>query len=269
METEIIKSYFLQLSRKEQKAGLEALIFVSEEPIQLITLFNLLIKGQPNIKVISNETKELPDIFNKLDSSDDLNNINDIELAVDINYLEELILEINNELLESHRPFQIVHVGGGYQYAVRKEYGEILHLLSKSKSKRRLSHASLEVLAIVAYKQPITKPEIEQIRGVNSGEVVNALLEKNLVEAKGRRDTLGRPLLYGTSNDFLKFFGINGIEDLPKLRELEEFSGFDLSDQPTIEIRIDDNLHANLKEFDELTESEYITISQADKVIQN
>jgi segregation and condensation protein B len=85
-----------------------------------------------------------------------------------------------------------------------------------------LSQAALETLAIIAYKQPITKPEIEMIRGVNSDYILNTLLEKNLITIKGRSETIGRPLLYGTTEEFLKYFGLNNISDLPKPREIEE-----------------------------------------------
>jgi len=258
------KSHFLQLTKREQKGTLEALIFASDEPISDGNIYKILI----NNGLSSLENKDLPDIFN-IDSNVDLSTNNKIkELDVDFNYFEELIKEINLELLETHRPFQIIHVGGGYQYATRKEYDELLHILNKSKSRRRLSHASLEVLAIIAYRQPVTKPEIEQVRGVNSSEVVNSLIDKNFVEVKGRKDALGRPLLYGTTLDFLKAFGLNSIEDLPKLRELEEYSGFDLSDQPSIELKVDETLHADLKEFDELQYSDFISIEQAEKVIE-
>ena len=94
--------------------------------------------------------------------------------------------------------------------------------MSSEKSKRRLSQAALETLAIIAYKQPITKPELEQIRGVNSDYILNTLLEKNLITITGRAETIGRPLLYGTTTEFLKYFGLYNLSDLPKPREIEE-----------------------------------------------
>ncbi|MEJ2614592.1 MAG: SMC-Scp complex subunit ScpB [Ignavibacteriaceae bacterium] len=98
----------------------------------------------------------------------------------------------------------------------------ILRIVSSEKSKRRLSQAALETLAIIAYKQPITKPEIESIRGVNSDYMLNTLLEKDLITISGRAETIGRPLLYVTTNEFLKYFGLNNINDLPKPREIDE-----------------------------------------------
>jgi segregation and condensation protein B len=94
--------------------------------------------------------------------------------------------------------------------------------LSSEKSKRRLSQAALETLSIIAYKQPLTKPELESIRGVNSDYILNTLLEKNLITISGRAETVGRPLLYSTTSEFLKYFGLNKLSDLPKPREMEE-----------------------------------------------
>jgi segregation and condensation protein B len=103
-----------------------------------------------------------------------------------------------------------------------RKYGEYVALLSKEKSRRRLSAAALETLAIIAYRQPVSKPEIEAIRGVNCDQVLLNLMEKNLVVITGRSEAIGRPLLYGTTEDFLRSFGLNNLSDLPKLREIEE-----------------------------------------------
>jgi segregation and condensation protein B len=143
---------------------------------------------------------------------------------IEDDFFDKLIAEINTDLLITNRPFQIVQFAGGWQFATRAEYGELVHRLIKSKSNRRLTQASLEVLAIVAYKQPVTKPEIDQIRGVNSGDVINSLIEKNLLEIVGRRKTLGKPLLYGTTINFLKTFGLNSIDELPELRQFDELA---------------------------------------------
>ena len=85
-----------------------------------------------------------------------------------------------------------------------------------------MSQAALETLAIIAYKQPVTKPDIESIRGVNSGDIVNSLLDRELITMLGRSESLGRPLLYGTTSEFLRVFGLNALEDLPKMKEIEE-----------------------------------------------
>ncbi|TAL70600.1 MAG: SMC-Scp complex subunit ScpB [Bacteroidetes bacterium] len=165
--------------------------------------------------------------------------------------LSELINEINTELVETNRPFQIVNLAGGYVYSTRPEYGMLLQQIVKSKIKKRLSHAALETLAIIAYRQPVTKPEIEQVRGVNSIDVVNSLIEKGLVEIVGRKDVLGKPLLYATTQEFLKTFGLNGLEDLPKLRELEELSLEQEQPESNIEIVVDKNLEETYIELPE------------------
>ena len=107
------------------------------------------------------------------------------------------------------------------------QYATAQNLVYTSKNfsniiKKRLTQASIETLSIIAYKQPITKPEIEQIRGVNSSEIINSLVEKNLVESTGRKDVLGKPLLYKTTDNFLKVFGLQTLDDLPRLKDFDE-----------------------------------------------
>jgi len=111
------------------------------------------------------------------------------------------------------------------------EYADWLGKMMKEKAKRKLSPSALETLAIIAYKQPVTKPEIEAIRGVSADYVISTLLERGLITIVGRAATPGRPLLYGTTQDFLKHFGINDLADLPKPREIDEIMrepGFEL-----------------------------------------
>ena len=171
---------------------IEALIFASDESIPASEIINA-------IKEIDGDEIEITP--------------KDVDAAVD---------EINKYHEENDRPFQIIRIANGYTFATKPEYAKYVGYLSTEKSKRRLSQAALETLAIIAYKQPITKPEIEQIRGVNSDYMINTLLEKNLVTIKGRAETIGRPLLYATTDEFLKYFGLNTIADLPKPREIEE-----------------------------------------------
>lgn len=111
--------------------------------------------------------------------------------------------------------FEIVNLAGGYQFLTKPAYQASIGILLKQQSKKRLSTAALETLAIVAYKQPITKAGIEQIRGVGCDYAVQKLLDKSLVEIKGKDDTPGRPILYGTSEQFMEYFGINSLQDLP------------------------------------------------------
>jgi segregation and condensation protein B len=132
------------------------------------------------------------------------------------------IQHLNSLYEQEARAFRVVEIAGGYQFATRAEYSEYVVRLSKEKSRRRLSGASLETLAIVAYKQPVSKLDIENIRGVNCDEVLKSLLEKNLVTITGRAEAVGRPLLYGTTTDFLRHFGLHDLTDLPRPREIEE-----------------------------------------------
>jgi segregation and condensation protein B len=219
-EAEVIKPLFLRLSKKEQKSALEALIFSAEEPISSEYLYKILLIGNSNfLKSDELEVSESLDYIYKKD-----------EIASHFGFSEsdlvDLINDINLDLDSTGRAFQIVNVAGGYQFATREHFGELIQQLIKTKNKKRLSNASLECLAIIAYKQPISKPEIESIRGVNSNEVVNSLIEKKFIEPVGRRDVLGKPLLYGTTIDFLKTFALNSIEDLPRLKEFEELNNF-------------------------------------------
>jgi len=105
--------------------------------------------------------------------------------------------------------------GGGYQFLTKPAYQASIGILLKQQSKRRLSNSALETLSIIAYKQPVTKSEVENIRGVNCDYAVQKLLEKGLVEIKGKSDGIGRPLLYGTSPSFMEYFGINDLSELP------------------------------------------------------
>lgn len=155
------------------------------------------------------------------------------DVSLTIKDIDDIIDELNGKYSELGLAFRIVKVARGYLYATRPEFSSYLGILSSEKSKRRLSQAALETLAIIAYKQPITKPELEQIRGVNSDYILNMLLEKNLITIMGRSETIGRPLLYGTTDEFLKYFGLNQISDLPKPREIEEI----MNDEDFIEQR--------------------------------
>jgi segregation and condensation protein B len=116
-------------------------------------------------------------------------------------------------------PFQAYKVAGGYQFLTKPAYQASLGIFLKQKSKKRLSTSALEVMAIIAYKQPITKHQIEDIRGVNCDYAVQKLLEKELIEIKGKSDGVGRPILYGTSVKFMEYFGINSLQELPSPKD--------------------------------------------------
>jgi len=117
---------------------------------------------------------------------------------------------------------QLVAVAGGYQLLTKPAYHQSVALLLKNTSKKRLSQAALETLAIIAYKQPVTKAQIEQIRGVACDYALQKLLEKELIEIRGKSDAPGRPLLYGTSNAFMQYFNLNDLKDLPQPKDLPQ-----------------------------------------------
>ena len=110
---------------------------------------------------------------------------------------------------------ELVKSGGGYQFLTKPAYQASIGILLKQQSKKRLSNSALETLSIIAYKQPVTKSEAEQIRGVSCDYSIQKLLEKELIEIKGKSEGVGRPLLYGTSQKFMDYFGINDLKELP------------------------------------------------------
>ncbi len=132
------------------------------------------------------------------------------------------ITDLQNFYNQTGSAIDVAELAGGFQLVSREEYAIYLQKLFKGKSAPRLTHRALETLAIIAYKQPITKQEMESIRGVNVDGVVRTLLERNLVKIEGRQKAPGNPLLYGTSKFFLQYFGLNSLGDLPKLKEIDE-----------------------------------------------
>ncbi len=142
-----------------------------------------------------------------------------------------LITGLNKELEREGRPFRIVEVAGGYQFETLPQYGIFVEKLYHTRGRPKLSRASLETLAIVAYKQPISKAEIDALRGVDSDASIKTLQNRDLIEIKGRAETLGKPLLYGTTPEFLRYFGLNNIKDLPGADELASmFDGTELEE---------------------------------------
>jgi len=129
------------------------------------------------------------------------------------------VKDINAALDKGGRPYEIVEIAGGYQFRTRPEFGEML-ASAQPERKTRLSRAALDTLAVVAYRQPISRPEIEEIRSVDCGAVLRSLIDREFVRIVGRRDAPGRPALYGTSAHFLEAFGLGSLRDLPDLREL-------------------------------------------------
>jgi len=172
----------------------EALIFASDEPLttrQIIEILGSTESAGPRIRMKEDEVLGI-------------------------------IREMNGEYVAQGRSFRIIQIAGGFQYATMPDFAEWLGRMVKEKAKRKLSPAVLETLSVIAYKQPVTKPEIEAIRGVNADYAIQKLLERGLVTIVGRAVTPGRPLLYGTTQEFLKHFGVNDLAELPKPREIEE-----------------------------------------------
>lgn len=135
--------------------------------------------------------------------------------------IEKTILALEQKYQSEIFSFSIDRIAGGLQFLTKPAYQASISILLKQKSKKRLSTSALETLAIIAYRQPITKSEIEQIRGVNCDYAVQKLLEKELLEIKGKSDAIGRPVLYGTNNRFMEYFGINSLEELPQIKDFE------------------------------------------------
>ena len=212
------------------KSIIESLIFASDEPIS----------AQEIIKAIK-----------EIDGSDTSITPKDVEKSV---------TELNDKYNVQEASFKIILIAEGFLFGTKPEYAKYVGFLSSEKTKRRLSQAALETLAIIAYKQPITKPEIENIRGVNSDYMINTLLEKTLITIKGRAETMGRPLIYGTTSEFLKYFGINKITDLPKPREIEEI----VKDADFIE----EKRKIMMNEIEENLEKEIINSSDHDSSIE-
>jgi segregation and condensation protein B len=147
-----------------------------------------------------------------------------LQAAVDANIEEpevlNIITAIQQKYLQGNLAIELVKLNNGYQFLTKKAYHTVVSQLQLQRSKKKLSQAALETLAIIAYRQPVTKLEIEQIRGVNCDYSIQKLLEKELISIAGKADTVGRPLLYATSNQFADYMGINHISELPAMAEL-------------------------------------------------
>ncbi|MFH0731951.1 MAG: SMC-Scp complex subunit ScpB [Candidatus Omnitrophota bacterium] len=185
------------LTHEEIKGIAEALIFAAERPLSV---------------------KELKDII-------------DIE---DARIIRQIVDEIKAEYLQAGRSFKLIELAGGFQFATDPVYAKWLKKLYNIKGGDYLRGPSLETLSIIAYKQPITKAEIEFIRGVNVDGVLKNLLEKGLIRVAGRKKVIGSPFLYATTREFLQYFGLNSLEDLPQLPEFTE-KDIELGDEMMVE----------------------------------
>jgi segregation and condensation protein B len=174
-------------STAERVAVIEALIFVSEEPI--------------NAKTIADVLKE------------------------DREVVEQAIAELVQEFNTRNSGLQLREVAGGWQIATRPEFHEHVRAYLRTRPSAKLTLASLETLAVIAYRQPVTVPEILEIRGVQSPSSIKTLLDKKLIVAKGRKDAVGRPMMYGTSKEFLMQFGLKDLTELPSIEDFEDLAG--------------------------------------------
>jgi len=173
---------------------IEAMLFASDEPLSAKQLLEVLNQSYASIETT----------------------------AFTVEHILEFVAALNREYDVQQRAFHIIPIVEGFQFATRPQYAHWLGELFKERIKRRLSSSALETLAIIAYKQPVSKPEIESIRGVNADYVLSSLLERNIITIVGRASTIGRPLLYGTTEQFLHHFGLKNLKDLPRLREIED-----------------------------------------------
>ncbi len=164
------------------KAALEALLFVSEKPLLI---------------------DQIRGVFEDLEPGK----------------LREVFLELKSDYENSDRGLRIAEIAGGFQIVTSLEVADILKKFYKLRDAQRLSKSALETLAIIAYKQPVTRLDIESLRGVNVDGMVRSLMEKNLIRIAGRKDIIGRPFVYGTTKQFLEYFGLASLEDLPKIEE--------------------------------------------------
>lgn len=169
---------------------IEALIFSSEQPISAADLQTVLF-------TYSGE---------------------EISLEAIQEHVEQLMVKYESD----EHVYEIIRTGGGFQFLSKPYYHKVITVLLQHRSKRKLSVAALECLSIIAYAQPVTKTDIEQIRGVNCDHTIQKLMERDLIRITGRAETAGRPLLYGTTQYFMDYFGINTLDELPKLKEFEQ-----------------------------------------------
>lgn len=136
--------------------------------------------------------------------------------------LEAIVDTLNREYEDTGRTFRIHSIAGGFRFLTEPDFGDLIRKLLAPVIQRRLSRSMIEVLAVVAWHQPVTRGEIQQIRGVSPDYAIDRLMERGLIEVRGRADSPGKPLQYGTTREFLDLFNLSSLKDLPKLREIRE-----------------------------------------------
>lgn len=171
------------MDKTELRRSVEALLFASEKPLS---------------------TEEIAEAF-----GDDVS-AKDLRTALD---------ELRDEYEEQRRGFRMYEIAGGFQLASAIDFAEVLKRFYQAREKKKMTPASLETLSVIAYRQPVTRADIEGIRGVNVDAAVKGLLEKGLIRIVGRKEVPGRPILYGTTREFLEHFGLKSLEELPPLSE--------------------------------------------------
>lgn len=175
------------MEQNDVKKAIECIVFVSDQPVSV---------------------DKLQQVFAELERAE----------------IKKCLKELTEDWKTLGRGVILEEVAGGYQFRTDPAYSEYITNFNKRIKKFRLSRAALEVLAIIAYKQPVTRVEVESIRGVDSSGVINALLERRILEIKGRKEVIGKPFLYGTTGEFLEVFGLKSLTDLPTLKEIDEIS---------------------------------------------
>lgn len=148
-------------------------------------------------------------------------------LDIGIKDLEQIIKELIDDLDFNRRGLRIIRFNNSYQIGTRPEHFDWIKKLNNKKNTKNLSNASLETLSIIAYRQPIIKSDIEAIRGVRSDRAIETLVDRKLITEVGRLEKTGRPILYGTTEDFLKYFGLQRIEELPPIEEFNEYTNLE------------------------------------------
>ena len=174
------------MNKEEAKYAVEALLFASEKPVHL------------------DEIKEA------------------FEAAVDLKTVKEILAELKGEYESQNRGFKLFEIAEGYQLVTDLRFASYLKRFYQAREKKRLTRASLETLSVIAYKQPVTRADIEFVRGVNVDGAITTLMERRLIRVTGRKEVPGRPILYGTTPEFLEYFGLNSVKDLPTLPQFTE-----------------------------------------------
>ena len=189
----------MTMSSTELRSAIEAILFVSGEPVRLEDL----------LEAFTDEGKEA---------------------------VEAQLQEIARRFQENEGGFFLEQTAGGYRLATRPEFDPFLRKYFSKQGEGRLSMAALETMSIIAYRQPITAPEISEIRGVNSSGVIRTLLERKMIRIAGRKNVVGSPFLYRTTKEFLVHFGLNTLQDLPRLEEFAEILGENVNDEELVAV---------------------------------